>query len=679
MQGSRFTWERGKGSDAWIREKLDSAFGSTEWCNRFAQYSVINLIASYSDHSPVLVVLGGRVRKKHKRRFRFDRAWVKESEFGELVSNVWVLNQGVDLSNRLRLYCIAMEEWGKNFKARFVRKIENCKKVMAETRDCSDPVSVAGYLKARQSLNLLLEQEETYWYQRAKAFWLKEGDLNSKFFHASVKARRQINQISCLENEEGAEVSDQYGLGSVVRSYFEKVYQTSERIDFDAISFLPVKISANMNADLTQNFTFEEFTVAINQMHPGKSPGPDGLNSGFFQQYWKLIGKDILTACAGWLAMGEFPPQLNNTIVTLIPKCEKPRRMLDLRLISLCNVLYKLIAKVLANRLKLILPEVITENQSAFVPGRSLIDNVQVAFELLHYMKRKNRGVKGEVALKIDISKAYDRVDWNFLREVMRRMGFCEQWVSWMMLCVSTVSYSFAVNSEIVGPVKPGRGLRQGDPLSPYLFLLCAEVLSQMINKAEIEGKIMGCRICAGAPSITHLLFADDSFLFFKATEEEGNSMKELLSEYERILGQAVNLNKSGIFFSSNVKMEQRMAISNILQIQAPLDTGRYLGLPSLIGRSKRVIFGFLKDRLSKRLSNWTFRYLSNAGKEVLLKSVAQALPTFCMSTFLLPKTTCDELHKMMNSFWWGTKEDGSKRIHWFDWQRLCEKKEGTA
>jgi len=192
-----------------------------------------------------------------------------------------------------------------------------------------------------------------------------------------------------------------------------------------------------------------------------------------------------------------------------------------------------LIAKVLANRLKVVLPQCISDNQSAFVPGRSILDNAMVAIEVIHYMKTKTRGGDGCVALKLDISKAYDRMDWQYMKAVLSKIGFDNLWIKWMSMCVESVDYSVLVNNEVAGPIIPGCGLRQGDPLSPYLFIICAEGLSSLIRDAEERCVITGTSICRAASPVSHLLFADDCFLFFKAEADQAQIMKDILTTYE--------------------------------------------------------------------------------------------------------------------------------------------------
>ena len=196
--------------------------------------------------------------------------------------------------------------------------------------------------------------------------------------------------------------------------------------------------------------------------------------------------------------------------------------------------MYKLVSKVLANRLKIILPAVISEEQSAFVPRRQITDNVLVAFETMHFINQKRKGKQGLMAIKLDMSKAYDRVEWAYLEAIMRRLGFQDRWISLMMMCENSVSYSVLVNGEPKGRFFPTRGLRQGDPISPYLFLLCAEGLLAMLRQVE-RGEIpRGISVGKQAPLVSHLLFADDCIVFCKASIEEGDKVTKILEVYER-------------------------------------------------------------------------------------------------------------------------------------------------
>ena len=192
---------------------------------------------------------------------------------------------------------------------------------------------------------------------------------------------------------------------------------------------------------------------------------------------------------------------MNDTQIVLIPK-KQVQSLGDLRPISLCNIIYKIMAKAMENRLKQLLPKMISRSQGAFIPSRSITDNIFISFEVLHYLNRKTQGKHGFAALKVDMSKAYDRVEWDFLKRIMLRMGFHERWVNLIMECISTVQFKILHEGKELGPIIPQRGLRQGDPLSPYIFIICAEALSSLIQAKEKEGQIHGCKVARGAPTI---------------------------------------------------------------------------------------------------------------------------------------------------------------------------------
>ena len=389
-------------------------------------------------------------------------------------------------------------------------------------------------------------------------------------------------------------------------------------------------------------------------MHPTKAPGPDGMPPLFFQKYWDIVGPCVLDCVLQALNSGTMPPRANETYIYLVPKTKNPQKITEYHLISRCNVIYKIMSKVLANRLKKILPMVISEAQSAFVPGRLILDNVLVAFETMHTIDQRRKGKEGLMAIKLDMSKAYDRVEWSYLEAIMRRMGFQDRWISLIMMCVSTVTYYVFINGEPRGTIIPTRGLRQGDPISPYLFLLCVEGLSAMIKRKERLGGLRGISVRRGAPSISHLFFADDSIIFCRATSGDCAQVAEELDIYEKESGQKLNKEKTLLFFSKNTCPEFQEMAKETFGAQIIHQHEKYLGLPPLIGRSKKNAFNRIKDQVSWKVAVWKGKLLSNVGREILIKAIAQATPTYTMSCFKLPDSLCYDLNSLMGRFWWG-------------------------
>ena len=370
-------------------------------------------------------------------------------------------------------------------------------------------------------------------------------------------------------------------------------------------------VTKDMNISLTREFTRQEVDLALKDMALLKAPGPDGMPPLFFQSFWHLIGDDVSKAVLDCLNSCHIPQEFNFTYVTLIPKVKNPEKISEFRPISLCNVIYKLISKVLANRLKPLLPSIVSENQSVFQAGKVITNNILMAFETLHYMKNHQTGNTGFMALKLDISKAYDRLEWSFVECLLKKMGFHSKWVDLMMECITTISYSILINGEPSHTIHPSRGLRQRDPLSPYIFLLCTEGLHGLLTRAAASGDIRGISICRNEPRLTHLFFADNSLLFCRASIQECMHIQALLSTYEEASRQKLNRDKTTLFFSKITDTEIQDSIKDLLGVLEIKQYEKYLGLPSFVGRNKKASLAFIKEQVWKKLQGWKEKLLS--------------------------------------------------------------------
>uniref|UniRef100_A0A803QD63 Reverse transcriptase n=1 Tax=Cannabis sativa TaxID=3483 RepID=A0A803QD63_CANSA len=529
FEGSDYTWCNGRKQNL-IFERLDQVCGNSDWFEKFSQAIVKHLDCINSDHCPLLLTeKDPSSRMQHmarwRSRFHFESAWVDDEECTEIVQSVWLMNEPIkhtkEVKNRLGKCGAALQRWNKIKKNEMTKQLNEYKEKISQLTSRTEVEDWQQLQELEHKQNILLDKEEKFWNQRSRAIWLKEGDKNNKFFHRKASNRKAKNTIKGLVDERLNWVT---GNRHMVRTTNEK---------------------------LLEPFTTEDVFKAMRDIHPQKAPGSDGLPGLFYRKHWSTIGPEITKVCLGILNEGMQVKDINDTLICLISKIPKSTRMTDFRPISLCNVVYKIVAKCLAGRMKQSLPQVILEEQSAFVGGRLIQDNAIIGFKSLHCMKTQRFGNGKKMALKLDMSKAYDRVEWNFLVTMMRGLGYEEKWIEKIMRCVTTVSFSVLINGEKHGLIQPTRGLRQGDSLSPYLFLLCSEGLSCLIHEAERAGHINGVQFGRDRVKVSHLFFADDSFVFLNAKENECDTMKLILQRYSRLSRQQINLEKSEICWLS--------------------------------------------------------------------------------------------------------------------------------
>lgn len=669
-KGDRFTWS-GRRGDHWVRCCLDRCFGNKEWFKVFPTSNQTFMDKRGSDHRPVWVKLRA-VQERYRGQFRFDKKLLLSVEVKREIETFWKNSRGnSSVSSKIQKCRQAMSLWKKKriFNAKDKINLLQTRLEWFESKpyQCRFMVN-----KIKRELIIAYKEEEMHWRQKSRDKWLYRGDMNSKFFHHSVKDRRAKNQLTKLKNKHGVEQRSDAAKAEVAIDYFTDLFKSSNPISYVPVfQSMEAKVTDSMNSALLSEVTKEEVREAIFSIKPESAPGPDGMSGLFFQKYWSIIGEDVTKEIIRVFETGELPVEWNYTYLCLIPKVPDPENMTDIRPISLCSVLYKAVSRIIMHRLQPFMQLLVSVNQSAFVADRAISDNILMAHEAVHALKVHPTISKELMAVKTDMSKAYDRVEWSYIKELLIAMGFDGRWVRLILTCISSVSYAVLINDQPFGLISPNRGIRQGDPLSPFLFVLCTEGLSHLLAVAERNGLLEGLSFSVSGPSIHHLFFADDSLFLCKASISQARSLKRILDFYGEATGQVINVQKSSISFGVKVHEGEKKQIQEAFNIFKEGGASKYLGLPECFSGSKVELLSFLRDRTQGRLESWYIRKLSQGGKEVLLKSSAAASPGFAMSCFRIPKTLISKIESLMANFWWGA-EMGQRKIHWVSWGKLC-------
>jgi len=509
FSGPKYTWSRGLTGDTIKEARLDRALCNAEWRLRFQEGSVRHLIRACSDHSPLLLSTDGFAQPSSSRKpFRFHAAWVYHHQFEEFVKDNWTPHYPLvqNLSNlAAELSTWNKEVFGNLFRAkrRFWARIEG----IQQRLDAEAPRYFLELdRRLRQELNQTLDQIALLWFQKARIDQIRDGDRNTKYFHMSTVIQRRFNRIDVLKDSEERWCTNSNEVKRLVVDHFKTLFSeeatgpSTFKLNTSDFPTLPTTLVQ----DLEKSFTTLEIQHALKEMHPLKAPGPDGFHAYFFQKYWHIVEEKVCKVVLQVLRGNHMPQGLNDTFLTLIPKVPNPERVSQFRPIGLCNVTYKLVTKFIVNKLKRVLLWLISPLQSSFIPRRQITDNVIVMQEVLHSMRRKT-GTKGWMAIKLDLEKAYDRLRWEFIQETLTRMKLPKGLVAVIMNCISSYSLNILWNGEPTETFQPSRGIRQGDPLSPYLFVACMERLSQLIETYSMEGKWRAIPITGGAHA-SHIL-----------------------------------------------------------------------------------------------------------------------------------------------------------------------------
>jgi hypothetical protein len=404
---------------------------------------------------------------------------------------------------------------------------------------------------------------------------LKEGDENTSYFHNCVKQRRSNNAIRAIQVE-GVWVETPLLVRQAAVQFFKNLFQSVQwqRPHLEGIGF--PSLTEEENSSLILPFPMEELEEVVNECDGNKSPGPDGFNFNFVKSFWYLMKFEVRILFDQFYANASLPKSFSSYFVALIPKVNSPMALNEFRPISLLGCLYKLVAKVLAKRLAKVMDSLVAPTQSAFLKGRFLVDGVMVVNEIVDMAKKTGRSC---LILKVDFEKAYDSVEWSFLDYMLGRFGFGEKWKKWIRTCVFSGSMSVLVNGSPTEEINIHRGLKQGDPLAPFLFLLVAEGLGGLMKKAVDLNRFSGFQVGRGGAIISHLQYADDTLCIGEATTENLWALKAILRGFEMVSGLKVNFWKSNIM-GVNVSQDFLLLASTFLNCRVGRVPFKYLGLP---------------------------------------------------------------------------------------------------
>ncbi|GJT88668.1 RNA-directed DNA polymerase, eukaryota [Tanacetum coccineum] len=675
LGGSAFTWCHRSASKM---SKLDRFFVSENLLTSCPNISAITLERFISDHRPIL--LRETSFDYGPIPFRFYKYWLEVDGFDKMVRESWEAAPGNKdnairsfmgklkfLKDRIRVWLSIHKANSRSDTDILKEELRLCDELIDKGMGSSEVVQ--NRLEILNKIHQVQKNQASEISQKAKIKWAIEGDENVKFFHGILNKKRSQSQIrGVMANgvwiDDPVKVKDEFLMH--FRSRFDKPLLNRALLDLNFTNSL----TNEQKEDLEQDITKEEVKRAVWDCGVDKSPGPDGFSFYFYRHFWSMIEDDVFGAVEYFFINGDIPNGCNSNFIALIPKIIDANMVKDFRPISLIGSLYKIIAKLLANRLVGVLSNLINEVQSAFVADRQILDGPFILNEVLQWCRKKR---KHALIFKVDFEKAYDSVRWDFLDDVLDKFGFGVKWRNWIQSCLRSSRGSILINGSPTKEFQFFRGLKQGDPLSPFLFILVMESLHISFQRVVDAGLFNGINL-SSTVNLSHLFYADDAIFIGQWNELNIDTLVRVLECFFRASGLRINMSKSKIMGVNVEDAKVKIAANKLgcLVLKTPFT---YLGTKVGENMHRKHAWNEVVEKVLSRLSRWKLKTLSIGGRFTLLKSVLGSMPIFHMSIFKVPSSILNSLEVIRSRFFNG-HEHKSNKATWFKWNKVLTSKE---